>query len=333
MLATSAVRATPRFADAVPRAPRPGRSWAGPGYCPHVRQDEWQLRAAQHADRARPWVAARLARRAVGRKHAIDDFLFDYYPFSPAKLSAWHPGFGVILEGPAADSYLSTPGYTRAGEGVTGDVTWLSSKLPRLEMAIRILSGTASRPPVTGCFGLHEWAMVYGLAQDQVRHEYLPLRVSPAAVTATVESVGLRCTHIDAFRFFTPEAVPLNALEPTRATQPDVEQPGCLHAAMDLYKMATWFSPLVSSDLMMDCFENAARARQLDMQASPYDVSGFGLAAIQVETPEGRREYAAAQRELMEATDPLRARLLADLVTLQFEAAQAGLQGASDRTW
>ncbi len=285
-----------------------------------MREDEWKLRAARHAERVRPWVDARLSRRAEGRKHAIDDFLFDYYPFSPAKLSTWHPGFGVVLEGTAADWYLSTPGYTRVDQGVTADLARLTSKLPRLEVAIRILKGTTSRTPVTGCFGLHEWAMVYGLTQEQVRHAYLPLRISPAEVSATVEAVGLRCTHVDAFRFFTPEAIPLNALEPTRATQPEVEQPGCLHAAMDLYKMASWFSPLVSSDLVMDCFENAARARQLDMQASPYDVSGYGLAPIPVETPEGRREYASAQQELIGATDPLRARLSEVLATLRSEA-------------
>jgi hypothetical protein len=285
-----------------------------------VRQDEWQIRAARHADRVRPWVDARLARRAEGRRHAVDDFLFDYYPFSPAKLSAWHPGLGVVLEGPDAHSYLSTPGYRRLGEGVTADVALLAGRLPRLEVAIRILSGTASRPPVTGCFGLHEWAMVYGLTQDEVRHDYLPLRVSPTEVRTAVDAVGLRCTHIDAYRFFTAEAVPINSVEPTRATQPDMEQPGCLHAAMDLYKMACWFSPLVASDQLMDCFENAARARRLDMQASPYDVSGFGLASIRVETPDGRREYAAAQRDLMERTDPLRTRLLEALTTLRSEA-------------
>lgn len=296
-----------------------------------MREDEWGLRAAQHADRTRPWVDARLSRRAEGRKHAIDDFLFDYYPFSPAKLSMWHPGFGVVLEGPGSDSYLSVPGYVRTREGVTSDVTHLASKRPRLDVAIRILSGTTARKPVTGCFGLHEWAMVYGQTQDQVRHEYLPLRLSPMEVSATVESVGLRCTHIDAFRFFTPEAVPLNSLEPTRANQPELEQPGCLHAAMDLYKLAGWFSPLVGSDLLMDCFENAARARRLDMQASPYDVSEFGLPAIRVETPDGRREYVAAQQDLMEATDPLRSTLLDVLRALQLELAADLLIDGSPR--
>jgi hypothetical protein len=293
-----------------------------------VRQEEWQRRATEHAERVRPWVEARLARRAAGRKHAVDDFLFDYYPFSPAKLSAWHPGYGVELEGPDASAYLASPGYIQVPGGVTADPSRLAGKLPRLDLAIRILTGTASRPAMTGCFGLHEWAMVYGLAPGEVRHEDLPLRVSPDEIAATVDEVGLRCTHIDAFRFFTPAAVPLNGLEPTRATQPDLEQPGCLHASMDLYKYAFWFSPFVSSELVTDCFELARTARQVDMAASPYDCGDLGLDPIRVESAEGRQHYAAAQKELMDQSAPLRARLEAVLVELRVSSEE--ISEASD---
>ncbi len=112
----------------------------------------------------------------------------------------------------------------------------------------------------------------------------------------------------------------MNPLEPTRATQPDLEQPGCLHASMDLYKYAMWFQPLVGSELAADCFELARGARDLDMQASPYDVAYVGLEPIRVETADGRAEYAHRQRDLMAVTAPVRARLLGALL---------GLQGAS----
>jgi hypothetical protein len=289
-----------------------------------MRENEWQPLVVAHRKRVDPWVSARLARRAVGAEHAVDDFLFDYYPYSAGKLTMWHPGYGIALQGDAALPYLLGSGYVQTNEGVTADLAWLTSRLPRLDVAIRILTGTTDRQPVLGCFGLHEWAMVYGLAQDEVRHTSLPLRVSPDEISATVDTVGLRCTHIDAYRFFTPEASPLNSLEPTRATQPELEQPGCLHASMDLYKLAGWFTPLVSSDLLMDCFENAAQARRVDMRASPYDVSGFDMTPIPVETADGRREYVAAQMDLMEATAPLRARLLEVLVKLQSETVAAG---------
>ncbi len=294
-----------------------------------MRADKWQASATAHAARVEPWIAGRRARRPRGQKNAIEDFLFDYYPYSPSKLATWHPGYGIVLEGERADAYLNFNGYRSEGGGATADLAWLEPRRARLDVAIRILTGTATRTPGTGCFGLHEWAMTYRLTQDELRHAYLPLRVSPDEVTATVDSVGLRCTHLDAFRFFTPDATPLNEHEPTRQTQPDFEQPGCLHAGMDLYKYAFWFSPLVSSDLVMDCFENAAQARELDMRASPYDMAPFGLDPVRVETPEGRREYAAEQRSLMERTDPLRQRLLTVLQGLQDTADRAPLPSAS----
>ena len=281
----------------------------------HTILDEttWLAEQARHRERVQPWVSGRLERQSRGRKHAIEDFLFDYYPYSPGKLATWHPGYPVVLEGEQSRPYLGLSGYRSTGDGATADIAWLKPRRARLNAAISILDGAAARPPVTGCFGLHEWAMTYGLTQEELRHAYLPLRVTPAEVSATVDAIGLRCTHMDAFRFFTPDAVPLNELQPTRDTQPALEQPGCLHAAMDLYKYAFWFSPLVSSDLVMDCFENAARARELDMRASPYDMAPFDLEPIRVETAEGRREYAAAQQELMATTAPLRQQLIAAL--------------------
>jgi hypothetical protein len=78
-----------------------------------------------------------------------------------------------------------------------------------------------------------------------------------------------------------------------------------------------WFSPYVSSDLIADSFELARSARTLDMQASPYDVSQFGLEPIKVEIPEGRSEYARRQRKIMEQSAPLRDRLLVSLRLIQ----------------
>ena len=282
-----------------------------------VGEGEWRARQAAHRDRVRPWIEPRLERRRSGLKHPTDDFLFDYYPYSPNRLATWHPGFGVVLAGDAQE-FLEHPAYVQVDEGVTASLTWIDDqRRARLDLVIRLLEGTTEREPVTGCFALHEWAMVYGLEQEQVRHSDFPLRVTPTQVRETVDAVGLRCTHIDAYRFFTDEATPLNALTPTRATQPDLEQPGCLHASMDLYKYAMWFQPMVPGELVADCFALARESRALDMQASPYDVAHLGLAPITVETPEGRRRYAVEQRALMARTAPLRQRLLAALVRIR----------------
>ncbi|BBZ07908.1 hypothetical protein MDOR_20770 [Mycolicibacterium doricum] len=73
--------------------------------------------------------------------------------------------------------------------------------------------------------------------------------------------MSLPCSHFDAYRFFTLEAAGRN-LEPLgRERQVDTGQPGCLHAAMDLYKWAHKRAPLVASDLVMDCLELAVDAR------------------------------------------------------------------------
>lgn len=281
-------------------------------------RQQWQARRAAHEARVEPWIAPRLTRRLAGERQPTDDFLFEYYPFSPNKLRTWHPGHGIVLED--ADEFLANPAYARVDGGVTTMASSIAPRLPRLDLAISILEQTSNREPVTGCFALHEWAMVYGLQQSEVRHSSLPLRLTPDEIRTAVDAIGLRCTHIDAYRFFTDEATPLNAHEPTRATQPAMEQPGCLHASMDLYKYAFWFSPFVASELIADCFELARSARALDMQASPYDVSYLELTTIPIETTEGRAEYLRRQRSFAEAAAPLRARLLSHLTRLRAHA-------------
>ncbi|MBU3751526.1 MAG: 3-methyladenine DNA glycosylase, partial [Mycobacterium sp.] len=167
---------------------------------------------------------------------------------------------------------------------------------------------TASRPPRFGCFGMHEWAMVY--RTDATRHR-VPLRLGAAGTDAVVESTPLRCSHFDAYRFFTAAAVDRNESRLTRAGQTDTEQPGCLHANMDLYKWCYKLGPLVASELLMDCLELAAAARELDMRASPYDLADYGFDPVAVEEPAGRAEYVHRQGQLAERAVPLRATLLA----------------------
>ena len=79
---------------------------------------------------------------------------------------------------------------------------------------------------------------------------------------------------------------------------------------MDLYKHAFRLSPLVSSDLVADCFVLAWEVREVDMRASPYDFSELGLLPIRIETPGGKREYAAHQRAFAEQATELRVRLV-----------------------
>jgi hypothetical protein len=279
---------------------------------------EWKLRKSQHEARVDAWVQPRRERKQRGERNPIDDFLFDYYPYSIGKLRSWHPGYGVTLEGTPVElkDFLDRGVYRTTPDGCTVDENKLLKQRSRKELVLRLLTNTSKRNAQLNCFGMHEWAMVYGQQQDQIRHEQVPLRLSMDQITDTVDSVGLRCTHIDAYRFFTDLATPLNAFTPTRENQPELEQPGCLHANMDLYKYAMWFSPFTSSELIADCFALAREARTLDMQASPYDLAAHGLEPIALETTEGRREYVDRQSVLMKRAAPLRERLAAALTQL-----------------
>ncbi len=145
-----------------------------------------------------------------------------------------------------------------------------------------------------------------------MRHAAWPLRLGGAGTDEVVESHRIACSHFDAFRFFTDAARPRNTLRPGRDDRAEFEQPGCLHAGMDLYKHAYRLTPMVPSELVADCFALARDIRVLDMRASPYDLSDLGYSPVRVETPTGKQEYVAAQRDFAERGAPLRSRLVAE---------------------
>lgn len=264
-----------------------------------------------HAARADALTAAHRARAARGEKHPVEDFLFTYYSYKPAVLRRWHPGEGVELVDASATPRAQWRGYahgTAAGSLVVDGGAWRAEHGALITNIGRILRATAGRAAGYGCFGLHEWAMVY---REPERRHPVPLRLGQTGTDAVVEAHELRCTHFDAFRFFTADAAPRNRERPTRELQASLEQPGCLHAGMDLYKWAIKLGPLVPGDVLLDSFELARDIRVLDMRASPYDLASWGYEAVAVETPSGKAEYVPAQRGFAERGQAIRARLLA----------------------
>jgi hypothetical protein len=286
----------------------------------------WAARAAAHEARVDAWLRPHLERRRRGEKHPVHDFLFTYYSHRPAALRRWHPGFGIALED--APEYASLKPYTSVVRDVVQvdranppaerhalsvSLEYLAARRPLVEGVRRLLAATASRPPSLGCFGLHEWAMVHAgdSSEDRRRHDW-PLRLGQRGTDEVVEAHRIGCSHFDAYRFFTDSARPLNTLRPGRDDREAFEQPGCLHAGMDLYKHAFRLSPLVPSELVADCFALARDIRELDMRASPYDLSGLGYEPVRIETSRGKQEYVAAQRSFAQRGAPLRQRLLAE---------------------
>lgn len=268
---------------------------------------QWQDRANAYRQRLETFLAPLLARVAAG--DPVPEFLFSYYSLRPRQLRCWHPGFGVTLTGAqAVRAYRGRRGYRAANQRVGVTRAFLQGRQAAVRFAAGLLRATAARPAQLNCFGLHEWAMLY--RSTAARHGQVPLRLSGATVDAVVEATPLRCTHFDAFRFFTADAVPRNTGTPSRADQADWEQPGCLHANMDLYKWCYKLGPLIDSELLLDCLELAAAAREVDMRASPYDLTGYGYAPITVEHPAGRAEYARCQSVVAARAAPLRTALL-----------------------
>jgi len=274
-------------------------------------ENTWRTRQLAHETRVRQWTDPHQARAARGEKHPVYDFLFDYYAFRPSWLRRWHPGIGVAITGPAAREFLRWREYREGPAGVAVAPTALQEQRRATVLWLRDLLVTMQeRPAFFGCFGLHEWAMVYRESSDTVRHASWPLRFPVEEIAQIVEGQTLCCTHFDAFRFFTPPSRPLNRWQPTRETVPVHEQRGCLHANMDLYKWASKLVPFTPSELLADCFELARDIREVDMRASPYDLSDLGFPAIPIETEAGRAEYERLQRVFAQRGQPLRAQLI-----------------------
>ncbi|MFF1541812.1 3-methyladenine DNA glycosylase [Microbacterium sp. NPDC058269] len=273
-----------------------------------IARQDWLLREAAHRERADVLTAAHRDRATRAEKHPVWDFLFTYYSYKPAQLRRWHPGAGVELDEAAErlDWRWYSPGRS-AGSTVPDAAAFGREKAELAGLIEKMLRRTASRPGQFGCFGLHEWAMVY--RADEHRHA-VPLRLGQAGTDAVVENHDLRCTHFDAFRFFTPEAVPRNRTSLSRDEQPLFEQPGCLHAGMDLYKWATKLGPLIPGELLLDAFELARDIRLLDMQAAPYDLAAWDVVPVPIETPEGKAEYVRRQRGFADRGIALRVALL-----------------------
>ncbi|WP_372370095.1 3-methyladenine DNA glycosylase [Candidatus Uabimicrobium sp. HlEnr_7] len=271
-------------------------------------EQDWHCQSRNLKKRIDGKLRKYFTNRSQSTKNPIVDFLFEYYSFRFAELKCWSPGVGVILTGESTQSFLKNPMYKKMGKGVTLDTDQISIKRQNsIKWIIDLLERTKERTAYLGCLGLHEWAMVY--KQQKTRHN-ISLRMTPTQIQHFVENSSICCSHYDAYRFFTKEAINFNELKPTKQTRHQYEQPGCLHTNMDLYKWAHKFYPWINSELIADTFELAWEIREVDMRASPYDIQHLGYKPILIETSEGRQQYIAFQKEFSNKAAPLRQRLI-----------------------
>ncbi|MGC6425878.1 MAG: 3-methyladenine DNA glycosylase [Akkermansiaceae bacterium] len=258
---------------------------------------KWRALADEHRKSIEKITVPMRERKSRQEKHPVFDFLHTYYSYPLGRLERWHPGLGITLE-EAPEDLFPKKYYRHKNRAAAISRSLLSDKeRQRLAWILQLLKFTQTRPPHLACHGLHEWAMVYSGAD--IRHRgSAPLRLSQKEIDTLVSSRPISCSHFDAFRFYAPDAVQFNRLSPTLLTREENEQPGCIHANMDLYKWAYKSSPWISSDLLRETLFFAIEAREIDMRAAPYDLATWGYSPIKVETSEGRREYESVQHKL-----------------------------------
>ena len=321
---------------------------AAAAHITRIPEAAWRQRARLHAERTRRLLAPGLVspesvpRRlrspyedgwtALSTEHPVTNFLEEYYHIRGGKgtrrLARFSPALapgGTLLVGAAAEDFASGVLHMKGArvheEGVLYDAALHHAGVDVANATAYIwyrdvLAHTATAEPVLHCDGLHEWAMQYWPADAQpppsARYQrHLNLRVDRATINLAVERRGISCTHVDALRFFAPAAAPLNkhGASLRREQQAELEQPGCVHAHMDLLKMALRLAPWLACELVGDCLEIALAARTLDVAASPYDATAFGIAPVPIETSAGRKLYREQQEALMLRAAPVRERL------------------------
>ncbi len=270
-------------------------------------------------------------------QHPIYNFLHRYYRYSVEYISKYSAGINHLLEDvqptDLQNEHLHTEFlipyessdqnhlYTLDQDRIKLQLNQNKGKYRHANIIqnYQTLLTTLRKPPFYGCFGYHEWAMLYsGRSQPRPKpHQpQLPLRVSQEIIDTIVETPGnLKCTHYDAWRFFQKESQAWNIYPSlNRLDQSKIEQPGCIHANMDLFKYAYQLYPFISSELLLKSLEIAIMARKIDVRASPYDCSAYlseeegeeGRSPICVETSEGRKEYIEYQERLVEKAIPIR---------------------------
>ena len=294
-----------------------------------VPEQLWRTWSERHAAAVDSLTGDHLERRRRGQPHPVHDFLFTYYRTSVGTVRRWHPGPGLLLENAHHSERVGWRHYradTAVGRrGLVVDADSVRRRCSeRIDRARVVVESTLHRPGVTDCFGLHEWAMLYRAGDEGVRHDSAPLRLSHETIDEVVRTSRLRCTHFDAFRFFTGPAEPLNENRLTRDDQAGFEQPACLHAGMDVYSWTAAMESGAPGELLVDSLRAAFAAREVDMRSSPYDLTAWGLMPIPVESAAGRAEFVRFQQRWMRKTAILRHRFLAAMDRL--DAHTSGVQ-------
>ena len=201
-------------------------------------EEVWRARRTAHERRVDELDHAAPRTAAARREAPVEDFLFDYYSYRPGQLRRWHPGAGVTLSGESAHEYLRQPGYVETPDGITLDVdAFLARRGDTVRWVHDLLRRTAERPAtsaVSACTS-GRWSKAASRRRTAQR-----LATTSHAREAGRDRRGARrpVQPLRRVPFLHRAGAAANVLRPARETQHELEQGGCLHANMDLYKWA-----------------------------------------------------------------------------------------------
>ncbi|MBA2729078.1 MAG: hypothetical protein H0U49_13020, partial [Parachlamydiaceae bacterium] len=147
-------------------------------------EEIWTARAKIHHALVGPMCDAFISRRAIGLTHPVHDFLFTYYNCSPQKLKQWIPSLDERLETSQdiAEEYPYLSGYwfySHANSLSVNKDRILEKTRQQATFVADLCSNILQRTPRYHCFGMHEWAMVYKLSPEDIRHKGHRLRLKP----------------------------------------------------------------------------------------------------------------------------------------------------------
>ena len=152
--------------------------------------------------------------------HPVEDFLFTYYSLRPGAAAPLVPGRRggagrCRRSGRTGDSTGAAGSADRAAARPADRCHRRSAGLPAgPRRAARLHRHGCSarrrpRPGSSAASGCTSGRWSSGRTTAQRRHQEWPLRLGQAGTDDVVRDHQIRCTHYDAFRFFTPPARPL----------------------------------------------------------------------------------------------------------------------------
>ncbi|MDX1637869.1 MAG: 3-methyladenine DNA glycosylase, partial [Balneolaceae bacterium] len=139
-----------------------------------IPKDRWQRELREHKQRISELIDEYLARRQRHEKDPVIDFLFEYYAFRPSHLKRWSPGFGRLLEGEDFEPLEISECKITSDGAFLDPRLFADNRKNAVRWILQVLENASKKQPSFGCFGMHEWAMVY--RTDTIRHSQVPLR-------------------------------------------------------------------------------------------------------------------------------------------------------------